>query len=176
MFGAMDILNKKAKRASVGFCRSQIVGDDESKAKLKYQSILKQHLELQKEIVAKKRKLLSAKQKRSTILAEVRFLRRRLKNFSSIQFPESDTQSNALQGETNHHSFEIALESHNQELVRNSNEKDKQAEGTVGVHKDSAGFAKRLENSLTVDRDIGKRKTVWPDRVGLRSNSVTLHS
>ncbi|GER30633.1 ATP synthase subunit beta [Striga asiatica] len=169
MYGTMDRLNQKAKRASVGFGQSQIVGDDESKDKLKYQSILKEHLELQKEIVAKKRKLLSAKQKRSTILAEVRFLRQRLKNFSNIHVPESDTQSNALHGERNHHSFEIALESH-------SNEKNKEAEETVRVHKDSVEFAKRPKNPLYADRGTGKRKTVWPDKVGLRSNSVTLHS
>ncbi|KAL3844074.1 hypothetical protein ACJIZ3_001477 [Penstemon smallii] len=64
------------KRASVSFNQSDVTVDD-AKTKLRYQTFLKEFLELQKENVSRKRKLQAAKLKRETILAEVRFLRRR---------------------------------------------------------------------------------------------------
>ncbi|XP_075508380.1 uncharacterized protein LOC142545223 isoform X2 [Primulina tabacum] len=83
--------------------------DDGAMAKVKYQTLVGEFLELQKDFVSRKRKLHAAKQKRDTILAEVRFLRRRrddlLQNeaFNTEKDPvhlsNSDLKSKALKGE-----------------------------------------------------------------------------
>ncbi|PIN11911.1 hypothetical protein CDL12_15495 [Handroanthus impetiginosus] len=72
LFGGYWLWRNNMKRDSVSFDQSH-VADDEANAKVKYQSLLKEYLELQKVFVSKKRKLQAAKQKRETILAEVRY-------------------------------------------------------------------------------------------------------
>ncbi|WOH03775.1 hypothetical protein DCAR_0623175 [Daucus carota subsp. sativus] len=52
---------------------------DDAKMQSKYQGLLQDYLELQKEFVAKKKKLRSVIVKRDTLLGEVSFLRRRHK-------------------------------------------------------------------------------------------------
>ncbi|GFQ04366.1 hypothetical protein PHJA_002580500 [Phtheirospermum japonicum] len=162
----MDGLNKKAKRGSVNFSQFNDV-DDEAKAKFKYQTLLEEHLELQKEFVSRKKKLQAAKEKKETILAEVRFLRRRLKYLSKSRVPKSDLESNALQGERNHSISEAAQQ--NLDHVSNINVKNDMAEGNVRVHEDDVRFTKKLKNHLIVDKSVGKQKISWPDQVSLRS-------
>ncbi|KZV31670.1 hypothetical protein F511_00474 [Dorcoceras hygrometricum] len=66
----------KTDSVSAGFDQSHAV-DDGAMARLKYQTLVGEFLELQKDFVSRKRKLNAAERKRYTILAEVRFLRRR---------------------------------------------------------------------------------------------------
>ncbi|KAG9130713.1 hypothetical protein Leryth_012671 [Lithospermum erythrorhizon] len=54
--------------------------DEAAKAKIKYQTLLIEFFQLQKENVKKKRKLRTAKQKRGILLFEVGFLKRRLRH------------------------------------------------------------------------------------------------
>ncbi|KAF3446182.1 hypothetical protein FNV43_RR11361 [Rhamnella rubrinervis] len=78
------------KRVSVNSIQSQPV-DEESRVKLRHQSLLQDFLELQKEFVSKKKKLETARQKRETLLAEVRFLRRRQGYLIKMRTPEIET-------------------------------------------------------------------------------------
>ncbi|KAK6137139.1 hypothetical protein DH2020_029115 [Rehmannia glutinosa] len=173
----MDILNKKTKRASVSVGQSHAF-DDEAKAKLKYQNFLKEYLELQKEYVSRKRKLQAAKQKKETILAEVRveqfnllvfrFLRRKRKHLSKSRVSKSDIESNISQWERNHSTFEAAPENHYQNLVSNSSVKTEEAEGNVQLHEENVRFTKKVKNRLVLDKRVGKRKICWPDQVTLK--------
>ncbi|KAK1385666.1 hypothetical protein POM88_023401 [Heracleum sosnowskyi] len=52
---------------------------EDARMQSKYQNLLQDYLELQKEFVGKKKKLKSAIHKRNTLLAQVSFLRRRHK-------------------------------------------------------------------------------------------------
>ncbi|KAI3468357.1 hypothetical protein Pfo_025020 [Paulownia fortunei] len=173
----MDILNKKTKRASVSFGQSHAI-DDEAKGKLKYQTLLKEYLELQREYVSRKRKLQAAKQKKETILAEVRFLRRKHKYLSKCRAPNEDKvplhlpnsaiESNALQGGRNHSTSEAAPENLDQVLVSNSLVKNEEAEGNEQEHEEDVRFTKNLKNHLIHDKVVGKRKITWPDQVTLK--------
>lgn len=67
--------------------------EQEAKMQSKYQNLLQDYLELQKEFVSKKKKFKSAIEKRDTLLAEVRFLRRRRKHLlktKSVKPPALD--------------------------------------------------------------------------------------
>ncbi|KAL0393935.1 UNVERIFIED_CONTAM: hypothetical protein Slati_4359700 [Sesamum latifolium] len=169
----MDTLNKKMKRASFVLSQSHVTGD-EAKAKLKYQTLLKEHLELQKEFVSRKRKLQAAKQKKETILAEVRFLRRRRKCLLKIQssnidevplhLPNADVESNGLQGKGTHITSEASPEKFDQHLHTNSSVKMEKGK----VNEGEARFTIKLKNHLVHDKGVGKRKISWPDRVTLK--------
>lgn len=74
------------KRVPLASRQSRALGD-EIRVGFKHQSLLQDYLELQKEFVAKKRKLLAANQKREILMAEVRFLRGRYRYLSKIQSP-----------------------------------------------------------------------------------------
>ncbi|KAH7523957.1 hypothetical protein FEM48_Zijuj06G0067100 [Ziziphus jujuba var. spinosa] len=78
------------KRVSVNSLHSQPV-DEDARVKLRHQSLLQDYLELQKEFVSKKKKVQTTMQKRETLLAEVRFLRRRHKYLLKQQHPKIKT-------------------------------------------------------------------------------------
>ncbi|KAL3650929.1 hypothetical protein CASFOL_007332 [Castilleja foliolosa] len=162
----MDVVNKKAKRGSVNFSQFNKF-DDEAKSKLKYQTLLEEHLELQKEFVSRKKKLQAAKEKKETILAEVRFLRRRLKSLSKSRVPKLDLERNVLQGEQNHSISDGTPQ--NLDQIFNINVKNDMAEGNVQVHVNDVRFSKKLKNRLIVDKSVGKQKIRWPDQVSLKS-------
>ncbi|CAK9175736.1 unnamed protein product [Ilex paraguariensis] len=80
-------LKKKMQRASADFRQSCVV-DEEARTKLKHQTLLQDFLQLQKEFVSQKRKLPIPKQKRDTLLAEVRFLSWRTRCQLKYQSPK----------------------------------------------------------------------------------------
>ncbi|KAI3454006.1 hypothetical protein Pfo_010669 [Paulownia fortunei] len=168
---------KNMKRDSVSFDQSHAV-DDEPNAKLRYQSLLKEYLELQKVYVSRKRKLQAEMQKRETILAEVRFLRRRhkylLKTRASnmgkvpLHLPNSDIKSNAIEGERSQSALEASPENSGRVLVTNSHLEDEGGEGEQLVPEEEVRFAKKPKNYLIHDKGVGTRKIFWPDKVALK--------
>ncbi|KAL0330198.1 UNVERIFIED_CONTAM: hypothetical protein Sradi_5006500 [Sesamum radiatum] len=166
----MDTLNKKMKRASFVLSQSHVTGD-EAKAKLKYQTLLKEHLELQKEFVSRKRKLQAAKQKKETILAEVRWRRKCLSRTQSsnidevpLHLPNADVESNGFQGKGTHCTPEASPEKFDKNLLLNSSVKMEKGK----VNEGEARFTIKLKNHLVHDKGVGKRKISWPDRVTLK--------
>lgn len=61
-------------------------------AKLKYQSLLMDYLDLQKEFVSRKRKLQAAKVNRENLLSEVRFLRKRCKCLLKLKSAKDEVE------------------------------------------------------------------------------------
>lgn len=108
--------------------------DDGAMAKLKYQTLVGEFSELQKDFVSRERKLLAAKQNRDTILAEVRFLRRRrndlLQNeaFNTVKDPvrlsNSYLKSKALKGELSSDGPDAVPENSNRFLLTDSHNGD----------------------------------------------------
>ncbi|KAJ8775415.1 hypothetical protein K2173_023180 [Erythroxylum novogranatense] len=60
-------------------------GDSDSMLKFEHESLVQHYLTLQKEFVAKKKKLQIVKQKRDTLLDDIRFLRRRHRYLMEMQ-------------------------------------------------------------------------------------------
>ncbi|KAL3512629.1 hypothetical protein ACH5RR_025346 [Cinchona calisaya] len=82
------------KRASVNLQEFNAVDDEAYKAKLKHQTLLREYLELQKDVVSKRRKFQCATQKRDKLVALVKFLRQKRRYLLNCQAmatePESD--------------------------------------------------------------------------------------
>ncbi|XP_022754449.1 uncharacterized protein LOC111302847 isoform X2 [Durio zibethinus] len=85
------------KRASLNSHRQYNYVDEEARARLKHQNLLQEFLELQKEFVSIKKKLQTVSQKRETLLAEVRFLRRRYSDLSITQSQEYELLQDSVQ-------------------------------------------------------------------------------
>ncbi|KAL1552532.1 hypothetical protein AAHA92_13316 [Salvia divinorum] len=149
------------KRASVNFGQSHSA-DGEAKEKLKYQTLLREYLELQKVFVSRKRKLQAAKQKRELVLAEVRFLRRKHKYLLKKQAPNTDKETNTtLQGGGNPSTID-------QSLLSNSLRRDGRAEEGKGhVYQEDVRCKKQKKNHSTQDKAEGEQKICWPDQVTL---------
>ncbi|CAA3019782.1 Hypothetical predicted protein [Olea europaea subsp. europaea] len=147
------------KRVSSDFHQFHTV-NDEAKAKLKYQTLANEFLELQKEFVSKKRKLKAAKQKRDTFFAEVRFLRQRQKYLYRIKhsnkgedllrLPNSDEEINIAEGERNLSAYEAA--------PGKSNSKTEEVGGQNQVLEKERRFASRLKNGLIHGKAVDERK------------------
>ncbi|GMJ07771.1 INO80-BINDING PROTEIN 2B [Hibiscus trionum] len=73
--------------------------DEETRARLKHQTLLQEFLDLQKEFVSMKKKLPMMNQKRDALLAEVRFLRRRYSYLSMIKSQEYEEQQDSIQSQ-----------------------------------------------------------------------------
>lgn len=71
--------------------------DEEAKFREKHQVLLQEYLVLQKECVSKKRKLKEAKERKQTLLDEVRFLRQRRKFIFKSQSQNLERQQNVIQ-------------------------------------------------------------------------------
>ncbi|EYU21998.1 hypothetical protein ABFS82_01G035000 [Erythranthe guttata] len=146
----MDVSNKKTKRASVSFDQPRTIVDDDAKAKIKYQTLLTEYLELQKAFVSSKRKLQAAKQKRETVLSEVRFLRRKRKYLSKTR-------------------NEDAPENFDQAIVSCSSSKNEEAHENKPVNEEkNIRLTKKPKNRIIHEKGTGKRKISWPDQVTLQ--------
>ncbi|KAF5456828.1 hypothetical protein F2P56_026264 [Juglans regia] len=66
--------------------------NEEARVNLKYQILLQEYLELQKEFISKKRRLQNATVNRETLLAEVRFLRKKHKYLLKVQSPKGEQE------------------------------------------------------------------------------------
>uniref|UniRef100_A0A5B7BLI9 Uncharacterized protein n=1 Tax=Davidia involucrata TaxID=16924 RepID=A0A5B7BLI9_DAVIN len=167
------------KRASVDFHQSH-AADEEARAKLKHQTLLQEYLELQKEFVAKKRKLQAGKQKREILLAEVRFLRRRQRYLLKIKAPKLDVEKDFVQQQNsdiqkkvlirgrNWSVSEAALGNPNPVFLSSQNLRDEEEEG--GGREELVREPLRIEkhkNYLIDEKRLGKKKISWQDQVPL---------
>ncbi|KAK9280177.1 hypothetical protein L1049_013864 [Liquidambar formosana] len=170
------------KRVSVDSHQSCRV-DEEARVRMKHQSLLQDYLELQKDFVSKKRKLQIAKQKRETILAEVRFLRRRqtylLKIKSAKLEPEqdilqqkkSDIQRKMHIKERKYSAREAALKNLppvlDSEVILDGGEEEEGGRKEQEVWEPQR-VEKKPKNCLINDKRVGKKKISWQDQVALK--------
>ncbi|XP_023531576.1 uncharacterized protein LOC111793773 [Cucurbita pepo subsp. pepo] len=70
---------------------------DDSKIRFKHQTLLQDYHELEKETETAKRKLQMMKQKKMTLIAEVRFLRKRYEYLMKNQLPNDHSNGNPVQ-------------------------------------------------------------------------------
>ncbi|CAI9771693.1 unnamed protein product [Fraxinus pennsylvanica] len=160
-------------RASLDFHQSHT-----AKAKLKYQTLANEFLELQKEFVSKNRKFKAAKRKRDKFFAEVRFLRRRHKILCRIKdsnkgkdllhLQNSDEEINAVEGERNHSASEAAAENSDANLVSNSHVKSEEDGGRHQVLEKEPRFGNGPKSGLIHDKVVGKRKISQLDQYTLQ--------
>ncbi|KAJ4958442.1 hypothetical protein NE237_025553 [Protea cynaroides] len=85
------MLKKKMKRVAMDSSPSYMV-DKEAQTRFKFQSLMQDYQDLLKETEALKSQLQRTKQKKSTLTAEVRFLRRRYKHLVAVQSPKNPTE------------------------------------------------------------------------------------
>ncbi|CAL5421782.1 unnamed protein product [Camellia sinensis] len=174
------------KRAFVNLHQSHAV-DGEARAKLQHHTLLQEYLQLQKEFVLKKRKLQTTKQKRDTLLAEVRFLRRRRRYLLKIQSPKLKLKEDLVQPQNSDMPRKIlgkrknlrkkmdcsvnaaAMGSPYTVLVPNSDTRIEEEEGKereqIGKHPLRLG--KKSRKLLTDDKRVGKKKISWQDQMPL---------
>lgn len=151
----------KRDSASVGFDQSLGV-DIGAVAKLKYETLVGEFLELQKDFVSRKRKLHAAKQKRETVLAEVRFLRQRRNDLlqnqafyteeDPIHLSNSYKKNKALKGDITFDGLEAMPENFNRFLLSDSHYGE-----TEGVRENEVLGLKPM-NSVIHQKTTGKRK------------------
>ncbi|XP_042485360.1 uncharacterized protein LOC122065603 [Macadamia integrifolia] len=84
-------MSKKMKRVAMDSSSSYMV-DEEARARFKHQSLMQDYQELLKDTQALKNQLQGTKQKRSTLKAEVRFLRQRYKHLVAVQSPSTQAE------------------------------------------------------------------------------------
>ncbi|XP_043696393.1 uncharacterized protein LOC122646848 [Telopea speciosissima] len=82
---------KKMKRVAMDSSPSYMVEED-ARARFKHQSLMQDYQELLKDTEALNSQLQRTKQKRSTLKAEVRFLRRRYKHLVAVQTPSTQAE------------------------------------------------------------------------------------
>ncbi|XP_059658249.1 uncharacterized protein LOC132304536 isoform X1 [Cornus florida] len=172
------------KRAPVNSIpQSHRAVDVEDRAKLKYQTLLQEYLELQKEFVSKKRKFQATKQKKDTLLGEIRFLRRRRKYLlrirssklgveKNVQPQESDMERKMLERVRNYSVNEAALGNPHPILVSNPNSRGPPSRRTRTVTEpvtEPLRVEKKHKNSLIDDkRRLDKKEMSWQDQMSLR--------
>ncbi|XP_004291967.1 PREDICTED: uncharacterized protein LOC101300978 [Fragaria vesca subsp. vesca] len=142
--------------------------DDQAKLQLRHQTLLQDHLHLQKEVVTKKKKLQAAKQKRDILLAEIRFLRRRQRHLLKLKSAETEPQ--VVQHETsntklkkfsrkrNNDASEAVPSKHSQVVVKEEGEQ---------LVWEPLRVEKKSRTRLINDKRIGKRKIDVQDEVAL---------
>ncbi|CAN4077110.1 unnamed protein product [Withania somnifera] len=82
------------KRSIEGSNGMNFVDEEESMAKIKQKNLLNELLQLQKDVVSKKRKLQAAKLRRDNILGEILFLKQRRRYLLRIQSSNVESERN----------------------------------------------------------------------------------
>ncbi|KAJ7966279.1 Ribosomal RNA small subunit methyltransferase G [Quillaja saponaria] len=145
------------QRVSVGFHQSSPA--EETKYNQRFQSLVQDFLELQKEYVSMKKKLQIAQQQRNTLADEVSFLRQRHKYLLKLQSPEAEPELGAFQN------ADIDPEPIRKEKdCPTSVLKTKHGLGDI----EQEGRIKKLKMSLVNDKQVGKKKISWQDQVDLK--------
>ncbi|GMJ15830.1 INO80-BINDING PROTEIN 2B [Hibiscus trionum] len=157
------------------------VVDQETRARLKHQTLLQEFLDLQKEFVSRKKKLQAMNQKRDALLAEVRFLRQRYSYLSMIKSQEYEQQQqDSVQSQNPHLRSKMAKP---KSLVINEAGERKPSplpdinlnvvneEGSGRNQRDVHGLLikeKKPKNHLVNGKRVGKKKISWQDPVALK--------
>ncbi|XP_039005423.1 uncharacterized protein LOC120132798 isoform X1 [Hibiscus syriacus] len=167
--------------------------DEETRARLKHQTLLQEFLVLQKEFVSKKKKLPVMNQKRDSLLAEVRyeisygffplhvFLRRRCSYLSMIKSQEYEQQQDSVQSQNPNRQSKLAKP---KSLAINKAGKRRlyslpDIDLNV-VHEEGSGKnqgnvqapsqkEKKPKNRLSNSKRVGKKKITWQDPVALKA-------
>ncbi|XP_022729399.1 uncharacterized protein LOC111284754 [Durio zibethinus] len=152
--------------------------DEEARARLKHQNLLQEFLELQKEFVSKKKKLQTVNQKRETLLAEVRFLRKRYSYLSMIKSQEYELQQDCVQSQNpylqskmaKNYGINEALERRLCSLPDLDPNLAHEEEGGRGQVDFQAPLRKekKPKNCLLNGNRVGKKKISWQDQVVLK--------
>ncbi|QCD99217.1 hypothetical protein DEO72_LG7g498 [Vigna unguiculata] len=135
---------KKGRQASYSI--------EDEKNNLKYNFLLEDYLQIQKEYVSKKRKLQAEKRKRDKLVQEVRFLRQKYKHFT-----ETPTARNTQNEEEYIHDVLIekkmncvAIET---DLQQESNDREEEA------------VEKSLPMNFSINEKKSKKKVSWDETV-----------
>ncbi|KAL1315308.1 uncharacterized protein [Arachis hypogaea] len=152
------------KRAAVN--SSQFCGSvKNSKLSNKYNGLLEDYLEIQKEYVSKKRKLKVEKQKRDILLEEVRFLRRRHRHLTKLHSAKVE-QDHGPSADVNIHDVPVrtkeSVAQHEINRRENVNEKKKL------VSKAPRIIEKPPKKVKFIEEKSGKEKILWPDELDLK--------
>ncbi|XP_015972208.1 uncharacterized protein LOC107495575 isoform X2 [Arachis duranensis] len=152
------------KRAAVN--SSQFCGSvKNSKLSNKYNGLLEDYLEIQKEYVSKKRKLKVKKQKRDILLEEVRFLRQRHRHLTKLHTAKVE-QDHGPSADVNIHDVPVrtkeSVAQHETNRRENVNEKKKL------VTKAPRMIEKPPKKVKFIEEKSGKEKILWPDELALK--------
>ncbi|XP_059460947.1 uncharacterized protein LOC132190083 [Corylus avellana] len=172
-------MKAKMKRVSMDSHQSRPT-NVEAKAKLKYQNLLQDYLELQKEFVSKKRKLQTAKLNRENLLSEVRFLRRRRKYLLKSQSPKdepkfvqehnSDECGQLPANERNYNVNEAVLKDRSPmpDMKRISNDEEHDLDRKEDIVCELLRVENKPKNCLINDKIVEKKKISLQDQVALK--------
>ncbi|GMY29173.1 ribosomal RNA small subunit methyltransferase G [Fagus crenata] len=153
--------------------------DEEARVKIKYQNLLQDYLELQKEFVSTKKRVQTAKLKRENLFTEVRFLRQRHRHLLKLQSPKgkaefvqqqnSDIGNQLLANERDYNVNEDVLKYPSPVMVMtpisNDKQEPKRKENNVG---EPLRVGKKPKNCLINDKRVGKKKISLQDQVALK--------
>ncbi|MED6142801.1 hypothetical protein PIB30_001000 [Stylosanthes scabra] len=152
------------KRAAVNppqFCGSV----KNSKLSNKYNGLLEDYLDIQKEYVLKKRKLKAEKQKLDILMEEVRFLRQRHRYLTMLHFSKVE-QYHGPSVNVNIHDVPVRTK----ESV--AQDKTNRRKNTYGkkklVNKAPTIIEKQPKNVKFNEEKSGKEKILWPDELALK--------
>lgn len=153
--------------------------NEEAKAKLKYQNLLQDYLELQKEFVSKKRKLQTAELNRENLLSEVRFLRQRRKYLLKLQSPKGEPEfiqhySDAcgqLPANERNYNVNEALLKHGSPMLDMkpiSNDEEQDLNRKEDIVCEPLRVEKKPKNCLINDKIVENKKISLQDQVALK--------
>ncbi|PON74539.1 ribosomal RNA small subunit methyltransferase G [Parasponia andersonii] len=167
------------KRVSANSHQSRLIVE-EARIKYSHETLLQEYLDVQKEFVSKKKKLQAVWQKRETLLAEVRFLRRRHNYLLKKQSTNAETQS--VQNQNSHRQPQLSSKENKynvNEPVRHGNTKVLDTKSISGVTENERGTEKEIpimerirlqkkpKNCLINGKRVGKKKITVQDQVVL---------
>ncbi|XP_019167979.1 PREDICTED: uncharacterized protein LOC109163674 [Ipomoea nil] len=160
------------KKGVNGFNKSQ-AGSGETKADFKHRTLLDEFLELQKEFVAKKRKMKTAKQRRDMLMGEILFLRRRhryLLKRQSCDMELAKDEGKAVEGERYSSGYEAREEMNNLKSRSNLNLRYDEVQGSNGesATKGKLRIEKTPNDYLIDEKRVGKKKLYRHGRVTVK--------
>lgn len=157
--------------------RSNSAVDEVTKIREKHQSLLQDYLVLQKECVSKKRKLKESKERKETLLHEIRFLRRRRNLLLKMQSQNTEQQQDFIQSQNTHAKYEVGpsgrYASTSEPALQNSQLAIGSIWNSASVAKEEVGFpsvklGKKPKDLFNNGKRAEKRKISWQDQVALK--------
>ncbi|XP_021746297.1 uncharacterized protein LOC110712163 [Chenopodium quinoa] len=157
--------------------RSSSSGDQEAIIRVKHQSLLQDYLVLQKEFVTKKRKLKETKEKKETLLDEVRFLRRRRNLLLKMQSQNPEQQQDFAHSQKTHANNEVGTSGRHASTSDPALPNSHLAIGSIWnsgtLAKEEVGFpsvkvGKKPKDLFPNGKRADKRKISWQDPLALK--------
>ncbi|XP_050364081.1 uncharacterized protein LOC126782803 [Argentina anserina] len=138
------------------------VVDDRAKLQFRHHTLLQHHLDLQKEVVTKKKKLQAAQQRRGILLAEIRYLKRRQRHLLKLNSAETKPQV-VQRHETSNTKLNKFSRRRNREAVLSKHSQVVHEEGEQ-LGRDPI-VEEKSNSRLTNEKRVGKRKIDVQDEV-----------